>query len=132
VLYIESVQATAELAGRYTNAKQHATHPCYTLSKRLMLHQDSLFQFVLQSGLSADNNLAERSTRPVMMRKVSGGSQSERGSRTRMTLASLFGTWRAKGLNPFFECFPPLYPSHNPNPKSERYPNCVTWQIRGS
>ncbi|HYO50943.1 MAG TPA: hypothetical protein VEW94_13915, partial [Chloroflexia bacterium] len=35
------------------------------------------------------------------MRKVSGGSQSERGSRTRMTLASLFGTWRAKGLNPF-------------------------------
>jgi hypothetical protein len=70
-----------------------------------MLHQDSLFQFVLQQGCSADNNLAERSIRPVVvMRKVSGGSQSERGSRTRMTLASLFGTWRAKGLNPFSEC----------------------------
>jgi len=40
----------------------------------------------------------------VVMRKVSGGSQSERGSSTRMTLASLLGTWRAKGLNPFNEC----------------------------
>jgi hypothetical protein len=105
MLYIELVEGTAQLAGRYANAKEHSTHPCHTLSKRLMLHQDSLFQFVLRPGLSADNNLAERSIRPVVvMRKVSGGSQSERGSRTRMTLASLFGTWRAKGLNPFSEC----------------------------
>jgi hypothetical protein len=105
MLYIELVEGVAQLTGRYANAKEHGTHPCHTLSKRLMLHQDSLFQFVLQEGLSADNNLAERSIRPVVvMRKVSGGSQSERGSRTRMILASLFGTWRAKGLNPFSEC----------------------------
>lgn len=105
VLYVESVEATAELAGRYANAKEHSAHPCHTLCKRLLLHLDSLFQFVLQPGVSADNNLAERSVRPVVvMRKVSGGSQSARGSRTRMTLASLFGTWRAKALNPFSEC----------------------------
>ena len=105
VLYVELVESTAQLAGQYANAKQHSAHPCHTLAKRLLLHLDSLFQFVLQPGLSADNNLAERSIRPVVvMRKVSGGSQSERGSRTRMTLASLFGTWRAKGLNPFSEC----------------------------
>lgn len=105
ILYIELVEGAAALAGRYSNAKEYSAHPCHTLSKRLMLHQDSLFQFVLQSGLSADNNLAERSIRPVVvMRKVSGGTQSDRGSRTRMTLASLFGTWRAKGLNPFSEC----------------------------
>jgi len=105
MLYIELVEGVAQLAGPYANAKEYGAHPCHTLSKRLMLHQDSLFQFVLQEGLSADNNLAERSIRPVVvMRKVSGGSQSERGSRTRMTLASLFGTWRAKGLNPFSEC----------------------------
>jgi len=104
-LYIQSVEATSELARQYANAKEHRTHPCHTLAKRLLLHLDGLFQFVLQPGLSADNNLAERSVRPVVvMRKVSGGSQSERGSRTRMTLASLFGTWRAKGLNPFSEC----------------------------
>jgi hypothetical protein len=104
-LYIQSVEATSELAHKYANTKEHRAHPCHTLCKRLLLHLDGLFQFVLQPGLSADNNLAERSVRPVVvMRKVSGGSQSERGSRTRMTLASLFGTWRAKGLNPFSEC----------------------------
>jgi hypothetical protein len=105
ILYVQSVEATSELARRYANAKQHRTHPCHTLAKRLLLHLDGLFQFVRQPGLSADNNLAERGVRPVVvMRKVSGGSQSERGSRTRMTLAALFCTWRAKGLNPFSEC----------------------------
>jgi len=104
-LYAQLVGAAQELANRFANAKEHRAHPCHTLAKRLLLHLDGLFQFVLQPGLSADNNLAERSVRPVVvMRKVSGGSQSERGSRTRMTLASLFGTWRAKGLNSFNEC----------------------------
>lgn len=104
-IYAQAVEATAQLARKYANAKQHRAHPCHTLSKRLLLHLDGLFQFVRQPGLSADNNLAERSVRPVVvMRKVSGGSRSERGSGTRMTLASLFGTWRAKGLNPFSEC----------------------------
>ena len=104
-LYVQSLEATAELARKYANAKEQRAHPCHTLAKRLLLHLDALFQFVLLPGLSADNNLAERSVRPVVvMRKVSGGSQSKRGSRTRMILASLFGTWRAKALNPFSEC----------------------------
>jgi transposase len=104
------MEGVRELGGQYSEAKAHRVHPCHTLCKRLLRHQDELFRFVLQSGLSADNNLgfagSQRSVRPVVvMRKVSGGSQSARGSATRMTLASLFGTWRAKGLNPFFECF---------------------------
>lgn len=104
-LYIELMEGVRELGGRYAAAKPHKKHPCHALCKRLLRHQDELFRFVLQPGLSADNNLAERSVRPVVvMRKVSGGSQSERGSRTRMKLASLFGTWRAKGLNPFTAC----------------------------
>lgn len=103
--YSRLVQDTAELARKHAEAKEHGTHPCHTLCKRLLLHLEGLFQFVRQPGLSADNNLAERSVRPVVvMRKVSGGSQSERGSHTRMTLASLFSTWRANGLNPFNEC----------------------------
>jgi transposase len=106
VLYIQLMEGVRELGGKYASAKPHKEHPCHTLCKRLLRHQDELFRFVLQSGLSADNNLAERSVRPVVvMRKVSGGSQSARGSATRMRLATLFGTWRAKGLNPFFECF---------------------------
>jgi transposase len=49
-----------------------------------------LFQFVLVPGLAADNNLAERSIRPlVIMRKISGGSRSPEGSQTRLTLAKL-------------------------------------------
>jgi len=104
-LYIEMVQQARELGLRYANAKEHKGHPCHTLAKRLLLYIDELFQFVLTPGLSADNNLAERSVRPVVvMRKVSGGSQSGKGSTTRMTLTSLFSTWRAKGLNPFFQC----------------------------
>jgi len=114
LLYIELVEGAAELARKYATAKEHREHPCHTLAKRLLLHLEALFQFVLVPGLSADNNLAERSIRPlVVMRKVSGGSQSPKGSATRMMLASLFGTWRAKGLNPFTESFLLLSQPHS-------------------
>nr|MBC7244665.1 transposase [Chloroflexota bacterium]MBC7245348.1 transposase [Chloroflexota bacterium]MBC7245458.1 transposase [Chloroflexota bacterium]MBC7245690.1 transposase [Chloroflexota bacterium]MBC7245772.1 transposase [Chloroflexota bacterium] len=56
--------------------------------------------------LSADNNLAERSLRPlVVARKISGGTRSSRGSRITLALASLFETWKARGLNPLTQCF---------------------------
>jgi len=75
------------------------------LAKRLLRHEDELFQFVLIAGLSADNNLAERSIRPlVVIRKISGGSRSPDGTKTRMALASLFETWQARELNPLDEC----------------------------
>jgi len=84
---------------------QSKGHPCRVLARRLMRHQDELFQFLLVDGLSADNNLAERSLRPlVVARKISGGTRSQRGSATRMALHSLFETWHARGLNPFQAC----------------------------
>ncbi len=84
-------------------------HPCWALAKRLLRHQDELFQFVLIPGVPASNNLAERSIRPlVIIRKISGGSRSEAGSKTRLTLASLLGTWQARQLNPFVECLAAL------------------------
>jgi hypothetical protein len=84
---------------------QHKQHPCQALAKRLLRHEDELFQFVLIAGLSADNNLAERSIRPlVVIRKISGGSRSTEGTKTRLALASLFETWNARGLNPLEEC----------------------------
>src|SRR5262249_26579564 len=87
---------------QYARSKQH---PCQALAKRLLRHEDELFQFVLIEGLSADNNLAERSIRPlVVIRKISGGSRSAEGTKTPMVLASLFETWQARGLNPFAEC----------------------------
>ena len=50
------------------------------------------------------SNAAERSLRHlVISRKVSGGTRSEQGTESKMTLASLLGTWRAKSLNPLSE-----------------------------
>lgn len=88
---------------------QYATtydHPCCPLAKRLLRHLDELFQFVRHEAVPADNNLAERALRPlVVQRKVSGGSRSPAGSDTRMKLASLFETWQARQLNPLLECW---------------------------
>ena len=71
-----------------------------------------LFVFVADPAVPSDNNAAERSLRHlVVSRKISGGTRSqqslprENGSTdTKMTLASLFGTWRAQGLNPLAAC----------------------------
>ncbi len=80
-------------------------HPCRALAQRLLRHQDELFQFVIREGVPADNNLAERAARPlVVMRKISGGTRSLDGTTTRLSLATLFETWRVRGLNPFMEC----------------------------
>ena len=40
----------------------------------------------------------------VISRKVRGGTRSEQGTKSTMTLASRFGTWRAQGLNPLAAC----------------------------
>lgn len=81
-------------------------HPCCPLAKRLLRHLDELFQFVLHEQVQADNNLAERALRPlVVQRKISGGSRGKLGSDTRMKLATLFDTWRARRLNPLLECW---------------------------
>lgn len=100
--YVALTARAHALGLAYAGAKKH---PCQALAKRLLRHEDELFQFVLVDGLSADNNLAERSIRPlVVIRKISGGSHSPEGTKTRMALASLFETWQARGLNPFDEC----------------------------
>ena len=64
-----------------------------------------LFVFVAEPEVPPDNNAAERSLRPVVTsRKISGGTRSTQGTDTKMTLASVFGTWRAQGLNTLTEC----------------------------
>ena len=64
-----------------------------------------LFVFVTEPDVPSDNNPAEPSLRHlVVSRKVSGGTRSEQGTESKMTLASIFGTWRAQGLNPLAAC----------------------------
>ncbi len=38
------------------------------------------------------------------LRKISGGTRSPVGTQTKMTLASLFGTWRVQAINPYHAC----------------------------
>ncbi len=69
------------------------------LCRRIERHIKELFVFVAASGVPSDNNAAESSLRPlVISRKISGGTRSEQGTDTKMTLACLFGTWRAQGI----------------------------------
>lgn len=75
------------------------------LCKRVERFLTELLTFVADPAVPADNNPAERSLRHlVTCRKISGGTRSPHGSDTAMTLASLFGTWTAQGLNPLVAC----------------------------
>ncbi len=85
---------------------QEAAVPQRGLSARILRHLESRFVFVTEPAVPATNNAAERSLRHlVVIRKISGGTRSAQGTATRMTLASLFGTWRAQGRNPFQACY---------------------------
>ena len=87
----------------------HTSSPLHTLCERIERFLPELFVFVARPEVPAHNNLAERSVRPlVIARKISGGSRSPQGSDTRMDFFSLFGTWAAQGLNPFFQCLAEL------------------------
>ncbi len=76
--------------------------PMRVLCQRVERFLPELFAFAADPRVSADNNAAERSLRPtVVSRKISGGTRSEQGSETKSVLASLFGTWRLRGCNPY-------------------------------
>jgi transposase len=79
--------------------------PQRVLCARISKHLPELFVFVEDPAVPATNNAAERSLRHlVTTRKISGGTRSPAGSATKMTLASLFGTWRQQGLDPLVQC----------------------------
>lgn len=79
--------------------------PQRVLCQRIQRHLSELFLFVSNPEVPADNNAAERSLRHLVTgRKISGGTRSPQGTATKMKLSTLFGTWRAQGLNPFDAC----------------------------
>lgn len=86
-------------------AADAATVPQATLCRRIAKYLSELFTFVTDPAVPATNNGAERSIRPVVIaRKISGGTRSPTGTSTFTTLATLFGTWRARGLDPLAAC----------------------------
>ena len=75
------------------------------LAQRILKHLPELFVFVTDPAVPADNNLAERSLRPIVIsRKISGGTRSAKGSETKMGLMSLFGTWAAQDKPLLISC----------------------------
>lgn len=79
--------------------------PMSTLCGRIITFLPELFTFVRFPGVSSDNNKAERDLRHlVVARKISGGTRSPKGSKTKEILDSLFGTWRLQNLNPLEQC----------------------------
>jgi transposase len=88
----------------YLDARATAV-PQAVLCRRVAKYLPELFTFVADPAVPATNNAAERSVRPVVVRrKISGGTRSPAGTTTFTTLATLFGTWRARGLDPLLAC----------------------------
>jgi transposase len=103
----EEADGAAGAAAEPGEAPPHAT-----LARRCLRYLEELFVFVADPAVPPDNNAAERSLRHlVTARKISGGTQSPRGTQTRMALASLFGTWRLGDRDLLAECRRTLLPS---------------------
>lgn len=63
---------------------------------------ERLYQWVEDPIIPPDNNMAERSLRPtVIARKISFGSQSDRGARTRSVIMSVLGTLKLRTHDPW-------------------------------
>ena len=72
------------------------------LAKNLLKVWPALWTFVERDGVEPTNNVAERALRgPVIHRKLSLGSQSERGERTIERLLSASVTCRLQGRSLF-------------------------------
>lgn len=79
--------------------------PQRVLAKRIERFISELFVFVQYPEVPSENNAAERAIRPaVVARKISGGTRSERGSKTASVLRSLFETWNLEGFNTLEAC----------------------------
>lgn len=98
----EGFQTQLETLGRHY-ARTGA--PQSVLAERIMRFSPELFTFVEHPEVPSENNAAERAIRPAVIdRKVTGGTRSQRGSRTKAVLRSLFGTWQARGQNTHAAC----------------------------
>ena len=95
----------ARLLGLCRPYLEDAAAPQRTLCARITKYLVELLTFVREPGVPPDNNAAERSLRHlVTSRKISGGTRSDQGTETKMALSTLFGTWRAQGVNPLLAC----------------------------
>lgn len=115
-------------------AHRQANHPAIQKFQDLFRkNRHRLYHWARDPSIPAENNLAERDLRPlVVARKVSFGSQSPAGARTRETLMTLLHTLKKRGLpvaasvqsaldrlveNPSLDPYPLLFPTAKPIPR---------------
>jgi hypothetical protein len=99
-------------------AAQPAASPQATLCQRVERYRADLFTFVADPAVPPTNNAAERALRPlVIARKVSGGTRSAAGTKTRMVLQSLVATWEVRGQDPIAELLALLRAPRHPTPE---------------
>ena len=95
----EALAAAAELHGIVTRPARHPD-----VQKLQDVFRDArlqCWQWLLGPQVPAENNRSEREVRPLATaRKVSHGSQSERGARTRETFMTVLHTLKACGADP--------------------------------
>jgi len=88
----EEVKRTLQVGKRSKSKKTAGT------CKELLGHEERLWTFVEVEGVEPTNNEAERTERPgVLWRKVSGGTQSEQGSRFVERVMTVVQTCRRQG-----------------------------------
>lgn len=91
-------QRAVALATPYTKREDA---PERVLAQRILNFEAELFVFVECPAIPSENNMAERSFRPIVIaRKICGGTRSAKGSLTKTTLLSLFVTWQLRGIDP--------------------------------
>jgi ribosomal protein S27AE len=83
-------------------AHRQARHPAIRKIQNIFReHRDRLYHWARDQTIPAENNLAERDLRPlVIARKVSFGSQSKAGAHTRETLMSILHTLKKRRAPP--------------------------------
>lgn len=103
-----------ELAEPYAKVEGVAQR---VLAERILRFEPELFTFVEYPAVPSENNAAERALRPsVIARKISGGTRSEKGSKTRCVLRSLLATWKLQGGDLLEACRKMLTGNLEPEP----------------
>jgi len=73
---------------------------CKKFARKILKERDKFFVFVTDPAVDGTNNRAERAVRPnVVLRKVSGGTKSPKGTKNLEVLASAIQTCRMNGTD---------------------------------
>jgi len=82
--------------------KNYQSKDCRRLSERLFRHKNELFTFLEHFNIDWNNNIAERALRPsVIIRKISGGNRSYKGTRAHEVHMTMMETCKLRGIDYF-------------------------------